>query len=158
MKMNLTNQIAAHIRDIHFGGNWTDVDMQMVLKDVTFEEATDSSTPFNSIALLVFHCNFYLRIVHKRLMGDTTTRFKQEDSFVTEPPASGAEWQALLQQTWADAEAFATTVEQSPEARMWEEISKGNGSFYKNIHGVVEHNHYHLGQMVLVKKLLRGRV
>lgn len=156
--MNLTKQIATHIRDIHFGGNWTDVDMKMVLKDVTFEEATNTSTPFNSIALLVFHTNFYLRIVHKRLNGDTTTRFKQEDSFITEPPASEAEWQALLQQTWDDAEAFAKTVEQSSDERMWEDISKGNGSFYKNIHGVVEHNHYHLGQIVLVKKLLRSRV
>ncbi len=155
--MDLTKQIATHIRDIHFGGNWTDVDMQMVLKDVTFGEATDSSLPFNSIALLVFHTNFYLRIVHKRLNGDTT-KFKQEDSFIMPPLTSEAAWQALLQQTWEDAEAFARTVEQLPEARIWEEISKGNGSFYKNIHGVVEHNHYHLGQIVLVKKLLRRKI
>jgi hypothetical protein len=156
--MSLTKQIAAHIRDIHFGGNWTDVDMKTVLNDVTFEEATNTSTPFNSIALLVFHCNFYLRVVHKRLNGDTTFRFKQEDSLVmTTPMTSEADWQALLQQTWDDAEAFAQAVEQLPDARMWDEISKGNGSFYKNIHGVVEHNHYHLGQMVLVKKLLRSR-
>lgn len=153
--MNLPQQIATHIRDIHFGNNWTDSDMKMVLSDVTWQEAMDSSLPCNSIALLVFHTNFYLRIVHKRINRDYT-KFKHEDSLEMPNIASEADWQALLQQTWDDAEVFATAVEQMPEARLWEEISPSNGIFYKHLHGVVEHNHYHLGQIVLVKKLLRS--
>ena len=45
--MNLPQQIATHIRDIHFGNNWTDSDMKMVLSDVTWQEAVDSSLPCN---------------------------------------------------------------------------------------------------------------
>jgi hypothetical protein len=31
------------------------------------------------------------------------------------------------------------------------------GNYYRNLHGIIEHTHYHLGQIVLIKKLLKRR-
>jgi hypothetical protein len=62
----------------------------------------------------------------------------------------------MVTQTWADAEAFAGFIEQMPESRLWENISEKYGSFYRNIQGVIEHNHYHLGQIVILKKIIRA--
>jgi hypothetical protein len=31
------------------------------------------------------------------------------------------------------------------------------GSYYRNLHGIVEHTHYHLGQIVLVKKIIQAQ-
>ena len=28
------------------------------------------------------------------------------------------------------------------------------GTYYRNFHGLIEHAHYHLGQIVLIKKLV----
>ena len=28
------------------------------------------------------------------------------------------------------------------------------GNYYRNLHGLIEHTHYHLGQVALIKKLL----
>ena len=156
--MDVTKNIARHIREIHFGDNWTDSAMQGVLKDVTWQEATDTSLPCNSIAVLVFHTNFYLRAVHQRVLDNNDFKFKHEDTFEVPPITSEADWQALLQQTWTDAEAFAVAVEQFPEDRLEENNPPNLGSIYKKIHGVIEHNHYHLGQIVLIKKLLRSKV
>lgn len=33
--MNVTTQIAKHFREVHFGGNWTDVYLKETLADVT---------------------------------------------------------------------------------------------------------------------------
>ena len=30
------------------------------------------------------------------------------------------------------------------------------GTYYENIQGVIEHLHYHLGQIVVVKKIIRA--
>lgn len=155
--MNITENIARHIREIHFGDNWSDVYMQDVLKDVTWQEATDTSLPCNSIAVLVFHTNFYLRAVMERVKGNNDYKFKHEDTFIAPPIGSDADWQALLEKTWADAEAFALTVEQFPEDRLEEQNPPNLGNVYKKIHGVIEHNHYHLGQIVMIKNLLRNR-
>jgi hypothetical protein len=31
----------------------------------------------------------------------------------------------------------------------------GKGSFYKKLQGVIEHNYYHLGQIVILKNLIK---
>ena len=31
------------------------------------------------------------------------------------------------------------------------------GNFYRNLHGIIEHTHYHLGQISLLKKLVKEK-
>ena len=57
--------------------------------------------------------NFYLNYVHKHIQGIKYV-FEHEDSFKVPFIESESDWQALLQKTWADAEAFAQTVEKLP--------------------------------------------
>ena len=68
---------------------------------------------------------------------------------------SQEDWEKLQGKTWTDAELFASYIEQLPEHILWEDLSgKKYGNYYRNIHGVIEHIHYHLGQIVLIKKML----
>jgi hypothetical protein len=151
----ITQGIARHIREIHFGNNWSDIDMTTTLADVTWQQAVATPIPnANSIAVLVFHTNFYLNYVHKSIK-EGVYKFDHEDSFKAPPIESEADWQALLQKTWDDAEAFAQTVEKLTVGRnFYNAVPPFQNSFYKNLQGVVEHNHYHLGQIVMLKKLL----
>jgi hypothetical protein len=60
-----------------------------------------------------------------------------------------------LDKTWKDAENFDNAIEQLPEHMLWENLSDEKyGNYYRNIHGIIEHTHYHLGQIVLIKKIL----
>jgi DinB superfamily len=151
----IAQEIARHIREIHFGNNWTDSAMQEVLKDVTWQQAIAMPIPnANSIAVLVFHTNFYLNYVHKSIK-EGVYKFDHNDSFKVTPIHSEADWQALLQKSWDDAEAFAQTVEKlSDNLNLFKVVPPYQNSFYKNLQGVVEHNHYHLGQIVLLKKMV----
>lgn len=55
----------------------------------------------------------------------------------------------------AAAEAAARIIEQLPESQLWETFADEKyGNYYRNLHGAIEYAHYHLGQIVLVKKLL----
>ena len=36
----LTRAMAKHVRDVHFGGNWTAVNLKDALADVTWQQAT----------------------------------------------------------------------------------------------------------------------
>jgi hypothetical protein len=152
--MNIANEIARHIREIHSGVNWTQVNMKEVLSDIHYEEAIERPVSENSIAVLVYHMNFYLNIVHERLKGGGLV-FNHEDSFIISSIQSEDDWQKLIGKTFADAENFAQRIERFPEGKLFDEISAETGSYYKNMHGVAEHNHYHLGQIVLLKKIIR---
>ena len=48
-------------------------------------------------------------------------------------------------------------LEKLPENRLWENIADPKyGDYYRNIQGIIEHNHYHLGQIALMKKIVKG--
>jgi hypothetical protein len=60
-----------------------------------------------------------------------------------------------LEKTWSDAEKFAALVENMPDSKLAETfVNKKYGTYYRNLHGIIEHTHYHLGQIVLIKKIL----
>lgn len=152
--MNLTGQIAKHFREIHFGGNWTSVNLKDNLADLTWQQATTQVYSFNTIAALVFHINYFVGAALKVLQGNALDAHDKY-SFDLPPIRSQEDWQNLLDKTYTDAENFARLVEQLPESKLWEDFTdKKYGNYYNNIHGIIEHNHYHLGQIVLIKKIL----
>ncbi len=152
--MNLTAQIAKQLRDLHFGGNWTWSNLKDQLADVTWEQATTKVYSFNTIAVLVFHTNYFVDAVLKVLRGGPLDA-KDKYSFDHPPIQSQEDWEKMLDKVWTDAETFATLIEQMPESKLWEDFSDNKyGNYYRNIHGIIEHTHYHLGQIVLIKKLL----
>jgi hypothetical protein len=152
--MNLTAHIAKQIRDVHFGGNWTASNLKQHLTSLTWQEATTRVGVLNSISALVFHMNYYTCAVSRVLQGsslDASDKF----SFDQPPILSQRDWDNLLEKTWADADVLADLVEKSTESRLWEDFSNNQyGDYYRNILGVIEHIHYHLGQIVLIKKIL----
>jgi len=52
---------------------------------------------------------------------------------------------------------LADLTEALPESRLQETFADEKyGNYYRNLHGLIEHTHYHLGQIVLIKKLLNS--
>jgi hypothetical protein len=152
--MNLPQQIAKHFRDVHFGGNWTSVNLKAALADVTWQQATTNVDSLNTIAVLVFHMNYYVSAVLKVLQGNSLDAH-DKFSFDLPPIRSREDWDNLLEKTWKDAENFSALIEQLPESKLGETFEEEKyGTYYRNLHGIIEHCHYHLGQIVLIKKLL----
>ena len=76
-------------------------------------------------------------------------------SFDHPPIQSQEDWEKLVATLWKDAEDFAQIVAQFPEEKLWDDFWKNKyGDYYKNIQGIIEHSYYHLGQIVLIKKML----
>lgn len=152
--MNLTAQIAKHLREVHFGENWTSSNLKDNLAGVTWRQATTQVYTFNTIAALVYHMNYYVVALLAVLRGEPLTA-SDKYCFDVPPISNREEWEELLAKTWSDAEALACLVEQLPESRLGETFwDEKYGNYYRNIHGVIEHIHYHLGQIVLIKKFI----
>jgi hypothetical protein len=152
--MNLQGQIAKHLREVYFGGNWTDVNLKDTLKDVTWEQATTKVYSFNTIAMLVFHMNYYISAVTKVLKGEPLSS-SDKYCFDCPPILTQEDWENLVNKTWTDAENFAVLIEQLPESKLWETMADEKyGNYYRNLTGIIEHCHYHLGQVVLIKKII----
>ena len=152
--MDTTTQIAKHLREVYFGGNWTFSNLKDNLESLTWQQATKQVFSFNTIATLVYHTNYYIVAALKVLQGEALDS-KDKYSFDHPPIKSQQDWQNLLNNVWVDVENFAKLIEQLPEQMLIENFTdKKYGSYYRNLHGIIEHTHYHLGQIVLIKKIV----
>ena len=152
--MNQSAQMAKHFREVFFGGNWTSVNLKETLDDVSWQEAVTKIGDLNSIAVLVYHINYYVSAVLKVFEGgplDASDKY----SFDLSPLTNDEEWKALQDRGFAEAEKFANLVEQIPDEKFAQVFEDEKyGTYYRNIHGIIEHTHYHLGQISLIKKML----
>jgi len=153
--MIITAQLAKNLRDVHFGGNWTWSNLKEQLADVTWQEATKQVYSCNSIATLTFHINYFVEAAMKVLQGGPLDAHDKY-SFAHPPIQSQNDWETFLEKIWTDAETFAVLIEQLPDSILSEDFTdKKYGSYYRNISGIIEHMHYHLGQMAILKKIIR---
>lgn len=154
MSINSPAHIAKHFREIYFGGNWTCVNLKDTLRDVTWQQAAAKLEGFNTIAALTYHMGYYVSAVLKVLQGGALEA-KDAYSYNCPPIQSAEDWQSLLDKCWEEAAQFAVLLEQLPEQKLWENFTDEKyGPYYRNMHGIIEHCHYHLGQVVILKKLL----
>ena len=151
---SIPKEIAKHLRDVYFGGNWTSVNIKETLSGINWEQAVTKINSLNTIAGLVFHTNYYVNAILKVFKGlplDAHDRF----SFDLPPITSADDWENLVNKSLSAAEELAMLVEQLPFERLGENFAEEKyGSYNRNLHGLIEHTHYHLGQIVIIKKLL----
>lgn len=153
--MKITEQIAKHLRDVHFGGNWTAVNLKDKLASVTWQQATTPVASFHTIATLVFHMNYYVGATIQVLRGGSLDA-KDKLSFDCPPISSDDDWDKLLSKTWADAEELALLIELMPDEQLSKHfVDEKYGTHYRCLQGPVEHCHYHLGQIAVIQTLLQ---
>lgn len=155
--MILINQIAKQFRDVYFGDNWTGVNFKDTIADISWEEAITKVNNLNTIALLVFHINYYLSPILNVLQGEPLYA-SDKFSFDLPPVTSAEDWQKLVTKALTEAELFAAQIEEIDEAKLFEDFAAPQyGNYYRNLHGVIEHTYYHLGQISLVKKIFNEK-
>lgn len=152
--MTSVQQIAKHFKDVYFGGNWTSVNLREILSDIDWHQATKKVHNLNTIATLVFHINYYVNPVFKVLQAQALNA-SDKYSFDAPPIKSEDDWQKLVNKVFIEAELFAIQIETLNEAQLFEDFADCKyGNYYRNLFGIIEHTHYHLGQISLIKKIL----
>ncbi len=152
--MNLPQHLAKHLTEAYFGKNWTWAHLREHLDTVSWEQATMQIYSLNTIARLANHINYYVLSQIKVLEGKPLDS-KDEFSWDHPPIQSQEDWDNFRNQIYKDGEHLVSLIGQLPEERLWEIfVDSKYGNYIRNIQGMIEHTHYHLGQIVIIKKIL----
>jgi len=152
--MSLTAQIVQHFKAFYYGGNYAGVNLKDTLIGLTWEQATTKVDSLNTIAALVFHMNYYVTAVINVLKGNPLNA-SDKFSYDLPPIQSHEDWVKLIHKVKADVDELISLIEAMPESKLWETFEDEKyGNYYRNLAGIIEHNHYHLGQIVVIKKML----
>lgn len=152
--LTATKQLAKHFREVYFGDNWTSVNLKDTVATISWQQAVTKVHDLNTIAALVFHINYYVSAVLKVLQGAPLSA-SDKFSFDLPPINTEEDWQKLIIKTFTEAELFAAQIEKLDEAKLFEDFADTRyGNYYHNLFGIIEHTYYHLGQIVLIKKII----
>ncbi|WP_300601363.1 DinB family protein [Niabella sp.] len=153
--MKKTDLIAQHLTDVHLGNNWTSVAIADTIHDIDWKEAF-APVPFsvNTIASLLNHIAYWNGIVAERGRGLMPVIAVHNGFDV--PEAAPEHWETLKTALFRSAQDLAAVIRGFDEEKLDAPVLPEHSSAYKNFQGQVEHAHYHLGQIVMIKKYLRS--
>jgi hypothetical protein len=156
--MNKAPDLASRFKEVIFNGAWVaNTNYRAQLDGLDWKIATTKIANLNTIAVLAQHINYYIAGVNKVFNGGAL-EIRDAYSFDFPPIKSQKEWETFVAQFWNNAERFASFIEQLPEGKFAADfIDEKYGTYLRNIDGMIEHSYYHLGQIVLIKKLLQKK-
>lgn len=154
--MDIAEQISRHLLDVYAGENWTEVNLQSTIDDLTYQEASElTPASINTISGLLHHLHYWNEVMAQRIAG-VRVKIEPSNGFNNEPLESEAQWINLKQACFKSAEQLATAIRGLSEAQLQAPILEDYPTAYKSLQGSVEHVHYHLGQIVILKNLIRA--
>jgi uncharacterized damage-inducible protein DinB len=153
--MNISKQIAKHLRDVFFGKNWSWSTVKEQMQNITLEEATKQVYGLNSIFTLLHHSAYYIPAQINVLEGKPLIASDAE-SFTLPTIESEGAWHNYVENIFTNVEKLATLIEAMPEEKLHENFADEKyGTYYRNLTGMIEHTHYHLGQIAILKKIVQ---
>jgi uncharacterized damage-inducible protein DinB len=153
--MKSTLEIANRFKEVILNGTWiANTNFKDQLAYTNWELMTSKIDSLNSIAVLAQHIHYYIKGINN-VFKNGTLDIKDKFSFDFPPIDSQNKWDDFLTRFWNDAEEFASMIEQMPEEKLNQVfVDEKYGTYQRNIDAMIEHAYYHLGQIVLIKKLV----
>lgn len=154
--MENSNQLANRFKEVLLKGKWiANTNFKDQLSNVTWQQATKKIGSLNTIAALAYHINYYLAGVLNVFEGGSL-EIRDKYSFDLPQIKTKEDWDSLLGELWANAEKFAYHVELMSDEKLESIfVEEKYGNYRRNIEGIIEHSYYHLGQISLIKKLIK---
>ncbi|MBZ5667021.1 MAG: DinB family protein [Acidobacteriia bacterium] len=149
-------RIADQLRRAFDGDAWHGDSVLQILEGVTAARAAARPIKHaHSIWELVLHIAAWDGAVLRR-MGGVAVSLSAKKNFPPVKDASEAAWRKALAEVRRVHEELVAAVAVLPDSRLYEMVPGKQGAhynFYYMLHGVVQHELYHAGQIALLKKM-----
>lgn len=149
-----------HIYDLfksgYDGSPWLDVNLAGTLKNIDAEQAAEKISPgINSIWELTNHILMWRKTVLERVNG-AITQTPDHNYFFSVADTSQQAWENLLADLNSTQQEWLSFIEQVKEPS-FDTVYPVNGhTYYEHILGILQHDVYHLGQIVMLAKHFTG--
>ena len=154
--MKETSRIADQLRRAFYGGAWHGDSLFEILKGVTAARAAARpAANAHTIWELVLHVAAWDGVVRQRMTGVAVKELSAKKNFPTVTDTSEAAWGEALAYVRRVHDELIEAVEKFPDASLKKQVPGKTGAhynFYYMLHGVVQHELYHAGQIALLKK------
>jgi uncharacterized damage-inducible protein DinB len=149
---NEINRILKLFADLQHGDCWLGYNFKEVLHDVHAEQAIQGlSGKTNSIWQLVSHITYWRTSVVNRVTGSLNPPPFQD--FLLPADCNEITWRQALHDFEAAYHLLRSAIQHFNPENLDKASPKKEQTYYELIFGCLQHDAYHLGQMMLLKKV-----
>ena len=112
-----SKELAKHVDQVYFGGNWTEVNVKEAVSNITWKTAVKKIEDFNTILALTYHIHYFTK-VQLRVLQDGVLEGKDSESYKHPNITSQEEWETLQKTMWKDAERFTAFLSKLPDTTL----------------------------------------
>jgi hypothetical protein len=144
-----TEKIISLLKRTFEKGAWHGPSVKEVLADVTAEGAQHRLSHTHSIIELVAHMISWRIFVIQKLGGNNAYMVTDGLNF---PKRN--DWDKVLQELEDSQQDLLAAIERFPIYKLGDlvPVSEQNYTYYTLLHGIIHHDLYHIGQIMLIKK------
>jgi uncharacterized damage-inducible protein DinB len=151
--MSEIQRIEDQLRRAFEGNAWHGPAVRELLADVTAAKAAGRPLPnAHSIWEIALHMATWERVVHQRLQGETVANLPTEQDWPPVRDTSEAAWRQAVRDLEQANHDLHAAIAQSNEARLADMAPGKDHSVYVMLHGIIQHDLYHAGQIAVLKK------
>jgi uncharacterized damage-inducible protein DinB len=148
-------RLADQVRRSYEGGAWHGPSLGELLEGVTAEEAARRPLPAaHSIWELVHHVEAWEREPLLTLQGKTYESHSGDRDWPPVAATTAESWQGALERLRSTSLALVAAIGEIDDDKLEEVVAGREFTYYVLLHGVVQHNLYHAGQIALLKRQL----
>jgi len=151
-------RIAALAESVFREGGWIEVSLRDLFRSLTAAEA--AAHPIagaHSAWEIALHLAAWHDAVRRRIGGEAVELSDAED-WPAPAMATEANWQAALKKLEETYAALVDAIRALQANKLDETVPGRPFSFYVMLHGVMQHDLYHSGQVMMLRKALRNVV
>ena len=147
---------AERLQEVLIDGQWvakTNVKDQIV--DLNRAQATLKLNGQKSIAEIIFHLNYFLGGIIKVFNGGSLD-IRDKYSYDMPPLLQEEDWEKLRHEFFLNSEKIVNQIKNIPDEKLQHDFGNGKyGTNVLNISAMTEHSFFHLGQICLLRKMLK---
>ena len=153
--MENNRELAKRFSDVILNNSWVaNNSYKNQLTDLPLEVVLFKYQSLHNIAALAQHVHYYIAGILNVFNGENLD-IKDIYSFDFPPINTIEQWHSFLAVFWTDAASFTQKLEEMDKNTLNSIfVKKEYGTYHFNINTLIEHSYYHLGQIVLIKKLI----
>lgn len=142
-----TDRVVNMLRNVYERDAWHGPSVKEVLASVDIAEAGKRIYNSHSIIELVNHMTSWRNFVIHKLTGDDAYDVNEEQNF---PKSS--DWRKSLSDLQESQQKLITTIQEFPAQKLADKVPGRSYDYYTLIHGIIQHDIYHIGQIQIIKK------
>lgn len=156
--MTTIEQLSDSFREFYNGDPWFGDNYTRIISDITAEEALALPGNQHSIARILWHMVKWRKALAERLRGNLDFRadVSDTDNWRDISTIDATSWEEAKKQFDALQSVIVSELRMRNDVFLDEEFLPGKKYRWLTI-GVLQHDLYHLGQIALLKSLLRNK-